>query len=144
MQIELRGQNLEELVQVATKMRDRIGQVPGVTEPDLSWRVGVPEVQIRIDREKAADLGYSVSDVARLMRNSIEGDTTFKYREGGDEYDIRMQLARFDRNRVSDVANIYLGQVGSGPIYLRDVAQISMGTGPNKIERKERERQVIV
>ncbi len=143
-QIELRGQNLEELVQVATEMRDRVGQVRGVTEPDLSWRVGVPEVQIRIDREKAADLGYSVSDVARLMRNSIEGDTTFKYRESGDEYDIRMQLARFDRNQVSDVANVYLGQVARGPVYLRDVAQISMGTGPNKIERKERERQVIV
>jgi HAE1 family hydrophobic/amphiphilic exporter-1 len=132
------------MVRVASTLRERISRVPGVTYTDLSWRVGVPEVQIRIDRDRAAELGYSVTDIARVLRTAIEGNTDFKYREHGDEYDLRVQLAQFDRNSVSGVGNVFLGQVQGGPVYLRDVAKVEVGTGPNKIERKDRERQVVV
>jgi hydrophobic/amphiphilic exporter-1 (mainly G- bacteria), HAE1 family len=143
-QIELRGRDLDEIVRVANTLRAKVAEVPGVSDTDLSWRVGVPEVQLHIDRDRAAELGYSVTDIARVMRTAIEGNTDFKYREGGDEYDLRVQLERFDRNSVAQVGKIFLGQVNGGPVYLRDVARIEIAAGPNKIERKDRERQVVV
>src|SRR5262249_55417377 len=135
---------LDEIVRVASTLRQTIAAVPGVTDTDLSWRVGVPEVQVHVDRDRAAELGYSVTDIARAMRTAIEGNTDFKYRESGDEYDLRVQLAQFDRNSVSQVGSIFIGKLDGGPVYLRDVAKAEVGTGPNKIERKDRERQVVV
>ncbi|MBI3920950.1 MAG: efflux RND transporter permease subunit [Armatimonadetes bacterium] len=143
-QIELRGPVIDELNTVASQIIKSLRTVPGVFAPDISWRVGKPEVKIEIDRLKASELGLSVAEIAQAVRDSIEGNTSYKYREGGDEYDLRIQLARLDRDDVSDVETILVDTSETGPVYLRDVARVYMGAGPTKIERKNREREVVV
>jgi len=143
-QIELRGPDIDEMNQVAAQIVRKVRTVKGVFAPDISWRIGKPEVQVHVDRVKAADMGLSVMEIAQSIRDSIEGNTNYKYREGGDEFDLRIQLTRVNRDDVSDVENLIVGSTDDGPLFLKDVAKVELGTGPTKIERKNRERQVVV
>ncbi len=141
--IELTGSDMGELLRVANAYRDRVAKVPGTLNADITWRVGKPEVRATVDRYRAADRGVSTFQVARALRTSLEGDTTAKYREGSNQYDIRVRLREVDRASVSDVSGLMVAY-NSGPIYVADVADVSLASGPTKIDRKNRQRMVAV
>jgi HAE1 family hydrophobic/amphiphilic exporter-1 len=143
--IELTGDNTEELDRTAQRIKQVISGVPGVINPDVSWKVGKPEVRAKIDRVKAADMGLTMQQIAAGLRTSIAGNTDIKFRTGGNEYDIDVRLREFDRYSLPDVGRTVVGATSSGaPIYLADVADLSFGIGPTKIERKNRQRKVSV
>lgn len=141
--IELSGSDMNELVRAAGMVKQRVTTVPGTLNVDTTWRVGKPEVRAQMDRNRAADRGVTTYQVASALRTSLEGDTTTKYREGADQYDIRVRLKQADRERVDEVSHLLVGY-SSGPVYLGDIADVSLATGPTKIERKNRQRMVAV
>ncbi len=141
--IELSGSDMGELVRIANAYRDRVAKVPGTLNADITWRVGKPEVRATVDRYRAADRGVSTFQVARSLRTSLEGDTTAKYREGSNQYDIRVRLREVDRASVADVSGLMIAH-NSGPVYVADVADVSLASGPTKIDRKNRQRMVAV
>jgi HAE1 family hydrophobic/amphiphilic exporter-1 len=143
LRIELSGTNTDELVRMASVIKARVESVPGTLNTDVTWQVGKPEVQAQVDRYRAADRGVSTSEVARALRTSLEGDTSSKYREGSDQYDIRVRLAKIDRSSVADVSGLMVAY-NDGPVYLADVADVQMASGPTKIDRKNRQRMVAV
>jgi HAE1 family hydrophobic/amphiphilic exporter-1 len=143
-EMNLRSSDAKVLNDLALRLRDQLKEIPGILNPDVSWRVGRPEVQVHIDRVRAAELGFSVSSIAATLRDALEGNTDAQYREAGDEYDIRVQLAEFDRRRLADVAEIILGTVDGQIVRLRDVASVDLGSGPTRIDREDRQRQVQV
>jgi HAE1 family hydrophobic/amphiphilic exporter-1 len=143
-QIALVGKDTETLLETATKVRNLIAQIPGIKDPDLSWSAGKPELQVRVDREKATSLGISLAEIAAALRTAYEGDTSAKFREAGQEYDIRVRLRPDQRQRLSDLNDLVVGYVQGAPVYLRDVASISLGEGPTKIERTDRQRRITV
>jgi len=142
-QIEISGADMDEILRVADEVKQRVAQVPGTLNADITWRVGKPEVQAEIDRYRAADRGVTTFQIARAVRTSLEGDTTSKYREGSDQYDIRVRLREVDRSSVDDVSDLMVAHY-SGPVYLADVADVSLASGPTKIDRKNRQRMVAV
>ncbi|MCJ7749746.1 MAG: efflux RND transporter permease subunit, partial [Armatimonadetes bacterium] len=141
--IELTGSDMGELIRVANAMRARVEQVSGTQNADVTWKVGKPEVQAKVDRYRAADRGVSTYQVARALRTSLEGDTSAKYREGSEQYDIRVRLQEVDRSSVGDVSGLMVAYNG-GPVYVADVANVSLTSGPTKIDRKNRQRMVAV
>ena len=142
--IELTGDNTAELNTVSQKVRAVVAGTEGTINPDVSWKVGKPEIKATVDRVRAAEMGFSVGQIASALRTSVEGSTDTHYRENGKEYDIRVRLNKFDRYNVSDVGRIVIGSVSGRPVFLQDVAQIVPDTGPTKIERKNRQRKVSV
>jgi len=96
-----------------------------------------------VDPYRAADRGVTTFEVARALRTSLEGDTTVKYREGSQQYDIRVRLKEVDRSSVAGVANLMVAH-HSAPVYLGDVADVSLASGPTQIDRKNRQRMVAV
>jgi HAE1 family hydrophobic/amphiphilic exporter-1 len=141
--IELTGENMQELTTVADRIKANVTKVPGTLNVDTTWKVGKPELRATIDRNRAADRGVTTAQVASALRTSLEGDTTTKYREGTTQYDIRVRLNEFDRRSVDQVQNLVVGYQ-NGPVYLGDIADVSMATGPTKIDRKNRQRMVAV
>jgi HAE1 family hydrophobic/amphiphilic exporter-1 len=125
-------------------VRNLIAQIPGIKDPDLSWSAGKPEMQVRVDREKATSLGISLAEIAAVLRTAYEGDTSAKFREAGQEYDIRVRVRPDQRQRLGDLNDLVVGYVQGAPVYLRDVASISLGEGPTKIERTDRQRRITV
>jgi len=144
LELELSGDDMDELNAVANKVTAAMRTVPGARNVDTSWKVGKPELQARIDRLRAADYGLSTAQIASALRTSLEGNTDTKFRQGGKEYDIRIRLAEPQRHSLQDVSKLVVGNTPSGPISLDQVASISVQTGPTKIDRKNRQRMVVV
>lgn len=147
-QVELLGFDLNQMKTVSEEIRDRLGKIPGVINPDISLRPGKPEAQVTIDREKASQFGLDVTAIGTALRSAYEGNIDAKFREQGEQFDIRVQFADLDRNRIDEVGAVVVGRVRQGdnwyPVRLNQVANISMGEGPNKIERKNRLRKATV
>jgi len=141
--IELSGNDMGELVRVARAIQAKVAEVSGTLNADISWKVGKPEVRAEVDRYLAADRGVTTWQVARALRTSLEGDTSAKYREGSNQYDIRVRLREFDRRSLQDVSSL-LAAYNNGPVYVADVANVSLASGPTKIDRKNRQRVVTV
>lgn len=143
-QMEVTGSNMDDIVRVADQIEEKMGKIPGVINIKNSWDVGKPELQVAIDRVRAADYGMSVAQVAGALRTSVVGNTNAKLRDLGDEYDIRIQLAKPDRRSTADISNVIVGSRNGSPVYLRDVADVELAAAPNKIDRKNRQRLVTV
>lgn len=142
--LEVTGQNVTELNNVSLDIRDTIAKVPGVINAEVSWKVGKPEIRVSVDRVKAANMGLSMAQIASALRTSIAGNTESKFRQNGNEYDIRVWLNDFDRNKLDDVRKIVVGSYNGMTVYLADVANIVDSTGPTIIERKNRQKKVSV
>ncbi len=143
-QVELLGDDFEVLNRAAAEVGARVRQVPGIIDLDTSWRVGRPELQVRVDRLKAASYGLSTGVVAASLRTAIQGSTDTKLRSGGQEYDIRVRLPESERESPEDVGSILIAAPGGRPIYVKDVADVTLATGPTQIDRKNRQRMVVV
>jgi HAE1 family hydrophobic/amphiphilic exporter-1 len=90
--VEVRGFDLEALDMLARGVAERIGDVPGVTDVDISREEGVPQQEIRVDRAKIADLGLSVRDVAEVIETAVAGSKAGEFRAAGNAYRILVQL----------------------------------------------------
>ncbi|MCS6860803.1 MAG: efflux RND transporter permease subunit [Abditibacteriales bacterium] len=148
-QLELLGFDLQRMRQVAEQIRARIATIPGIVDPDISLRPGKPEAQIVVDRVKASELGLDVTAIGLALRHAIEGNIDAKYREYGEQFDIRVRFRDFDRSNVEDIKDVIVGskkdpQGTIQPIRVQDVATVTLGEGPSKIERKDRLRKVTV
>lgn len=143
-EIEVSGSNLDELVIAARKIRALLDRSEGILTSDLSYKASRPEVQIQLDRERAAAYGLSVQQISGALRDAIEGNTDAKFRDNGEQYDIRVQYDRLNRDSVADVGSVIVATRDGVPIRVADVARILDGRGPTKINRKNRQRQVVV
>ncbi len=143
--VEISGDDMPRIETVAGQIYDVVRGTKGVYGADLSWREGRPEVQAHIDRDRAAQYGISVAQIASALHTSLEGDTTSKYRENGKEYDIRVSLPKAQRNIVSQVPNMVVGSTASGqPVYLYEVVRLEPAGGPTKMQRTNRQRTVTL
>ncbi len=143
-QVQLRGANLDDLASVAAQLRDRLAQMPGILDPDVSLRTGKPEVQVHIDRSRAAALSISPAQAGAILRDAIEGNTDSVLRVSGTETPIRVQLAGVNRSRPEDLRRIVVGASGGRPVTLGEVADLQMGAGPTAIDRVNGQRMVTV
>lgn len=140
----VRGDDYGAIQRAAVQALQVLKRVRGVKDADMSFRPGLPEAEIRVDRARAADLGTSVGEVARTARLALEGEVVAKYREGDRDYDIRVQLAP-EARRVVDVLpalTVPAAARGGQLVRLADVAHVAAGTGPATIERMDRQRQI--
>jgi HAE1 family hydrophobic/amphiphilic exporter-1 len=147
-QMDLLGFDLKQMDRIGQQIRARLATIPGIQFPDTSLRPGKPEAQVIVDREKAAEMGLDVTAIGQAVRNAIAGNEDTKFRERGEEFDIRVQFAAADRNRVEDLGSLIVGSKKvdnrTYPIRLEDVAEIRRGEGPSKIDRQDRLRKVAV
>jgi HAE1 family hydrophobic/amphiphilic exporter-1 len=143
-QYTVRGPDLQKLAQIADDATNKLRKTPGAVDVDSSLIVGKPEIGVHIDRARAADLGVQPSDVANALRLLIEGDQVSNYEEHGEEYEVHV---RADRRYRADEEGLRLLTVPSqrlGAVPLADVVALGHGTGPSRIDRLNRERQVTI
>lgn len=145
-QLSLRGENADQLVAAAVKIRDRLsaGAVKGVINADVSTTPGKPEIQAIPDRQRLADAGLTVGDIGAAVRTLYTGDDTAKFRTGGREYDIRVQLSPKDRNNPDIVQEVPVAFKQGNPVFLRQVATLNQKPSVDKIDRRDREIEVRV
>jgi len=134
-----RARQVAERIQ--TILRDHY---PAVTEPQVNMESGLPEVAVRIDRDKAYALGLNVATIGQEVRANIDGVTAGKFRTGGNEYDILVISTDAGRDQVVDLQGIYVTNVRGERIPLSSFASFDYGTGPVSISREDQRRTVHV
>jgi HAE1 family hydrophobic/amphiphilic exporter-1 len=128
----------------AEHVADLLKQISGTADVRLSSDDGKPETRIDIDREKLAALGLSIAEVGATLNIALAGNDDSKFRDGNDEYDIRIALDEFDRSKISDLAKLTFVNSKGQQIELQQFADIYQTTGPTKLQRRDRINSIIV
>lgn len=117
---------------------------PGTVQPQLSSGTGMPEVEISVDREKMSALGLGLDNVGLTLQMVFQGNTSLKYVENDYDYDIDIRADRFYRESIDDVAGLTFVNAQGSRITLDQFADIRLGTGPNRLERYNRNPSVSI
>ncbi len=144
--ISMVGTDFSQLLHAASLVQGVVDKTPGTYGSDLSFKASQPEVQVRLDRLRASQYGLNVGDVATTVSTALQGDITAQYRDPKDanEYNIDVILAKSERQSIYTVGDIPVGYQNGNPIPLGDVANVSLGAGPTRVDRLNRLRQVSV
>jgi CzcA family heavy metal efflux pump len=142
--IELYGHDMAKAMEYAEQVKRAITRVQGIEDVSVSRTEEKPEIKVVVDREKAARLGLDVRTIGKTVETMFAGTTATRYREGGDEYDIRIRLRPEDRQRIQDLQDVYVNTPLGGQVCLANFAEMEQGFGPSRIERKDQARYITV
>lgn len=144
LQVEVRGYDLNILTALATHAADAMRGVPGVVDLEISKIAGVPQQEIRIDREKIADVGLTVRDVTEALETAFAGSRAGEFRAAGDSYRILVQLEDAEKRSPDEVLDLTLSTPAGDSVALRNLVSSEAGRGPQLIERRNQQRLVKV
>lgn len=142
--VEIRGYELATLDALAGRVVNLIVDVPGITDVQSSLEAGIPQQEIRVNREKVADLGLSVRDVTQLLQTAVAGSKAGEYRTGGNSYRILVQLKDAEKRSLDEILNLTLTTESGEKVALRNVVASELSRGPILIDRKDQQRMVTV
>ncbi len=142
--IQIKGENLQQIEQVAVQIRDAVRAVEGAVDVDLDIGDPKPEFHVVIDRERAAALGLNTYTIASALRSEIYGAEATKLRQGGDQWGIVVRVPEGDRSSVEDILALPVPSVTGQMVRLSSVAEVELATGPTEIKRRDQERVVRV
>lgn len=143
-QLIVNGANREEVEKGADILMNVLKNIPGTADVRLSSEEGKPETRIDIDRQKLAQFGLTIAQVGASLRVALTGDNDSKFRDGDNEFDLRIVLDKFDRTEISGIKNLtFLNDKGQS-IQLQQFADIYQTTGPTKLQRRNRINSVTV
>ncbi|HUI64993.1 MAG TPA: efflux RND transporter permease subunit [Bacteroidota bacterium] len=138
------GPEYADALGAATMLADLVRKIPGTADVRLSSEEGKPEMRVEVDREKMAQLGLSMGDVGQALRIAYNGDDDSKYREGSSEYPIRVLLDKSDRSRTANIGTLTFSNRRGQLVELNAFANLSVATGPTKLQRQNRNYAVTV
>ena len=150
-EVNLTGKEFGELATYSDQIVGQLQAIPG--QPPLvegvemaysSLDVGNPERRVVPDRERCADLGFNVSDIADIIQTLVGGSIVDTYKEGGDEFDITLIGPPREIRTEQDLGDIILQAPSGGHVTLRDLARIVYTVGPTKVEHIDQDRSVTI
>jgi HAE1 family hydrophobic/amphiphilic exporter-1 len=142
-QFVLRGPELRGLQEYSERLLEKVKTIPGVVDADTTLNAGKPEVSVRMDRPKAADLGVPLAEAAEALRLLVGGDAVTTYNEGGEQYEVHVRAEADDRDSEAALGRLPIPS-RLGTVALEDVARFTRGEESADIRRLSRQRQVTV
>lgn len=142
--IEISGDDFAKLGELAEQIKREIQNIPGIADLKDNFDRTKPEIQVLVDREKAALFGLNTAMIGSTVRTAINGTEASKYRVGEDEYDITVRLGKQQRNEIETLENLYLTNKDGNKIPLSSVAKVKFSGSIGAINRKDLKRVVTV
>jgi hydrophobic/amphiphilic exporter-1 (mainly G- bacteria), HAE1 family len=143
-QFNVRGNDMDELVRATDKLKAELANIKGLVDLDTTFRGGKPELEVQVDRERAATFGVPVSSIASTVRAFIGQDAVSELKDGVDVYDIVIRLPKDQERRLEQLSNLKVRAMDGRLVELSNVVHIGQGTAPTQIERQSRQRQITV
>lgn len=134
----------EDALEYATKAAQLLEKIPGSSQVKLTSEDGNPEVVVKLDRDKMNALGLDVAMVGMTMQTAYAGNTDTKYRAGDTEYDINIRYDEIGRGTIEDIKNLKFINSKNQAITLEQFADITYGSGPTLLERRDKSPSVSV
>lgn len=144
LQFVMRGPDLAVLETASRTLVDQVKQMPGLVDVDTTLNAGKPELQVNIDRPKAADMGVAIGDAAEALRLLVGGDEVTNYNEGGEQYEVHLRARAQDRETEAAIGGMTLPSSRLGTVTLENVADFTRRAAPADISRLSRQRQVTI
>ena len=141
---EIYGYDFELTDSVAARMQRMLRAIPGTADVLISRSDYQPEYRVEFDREKLALYGLDLATAANYMRNRINGATASRFREDGEEYDIKVMYEPEARTSIADIENVLMYNSAGQAVRIKDVGTVVERFSPPTIERKDRERIITV
>lgn len=138
------GPNADSVSIFAEQALDVMRKIPGTLQQSLSVENGMPEIDVVVNRDKMSALGLGLDNVGLTMQMNFQGSSTMKYTEGNYEYDINIRADKAFRQQAEDVENLTFINNKGDVVKLSQFADIRLGTGPNKLERYNRNSSVTI
>jgi HAE1 family hydrophobic/amphiphilic exporter-1 len=143
-EIKIFGKDISILKEIGDNVVERIRGVEGLRDVTHSLAEGKPEYHITIEREKASRMGLKVSQVGNAIQTATLGKVATRFREGNEEIDIRVRFEEKFRDRLEDIRNIPIMTPLNTTVSLGEVAVITRGEGPIRINRENQARVITV
>src|SRR5215472_2222494 len=141
----VRGPELSKLAEISKAAADRMAKYPELVDVNPSLNLNTPELQVKVDRQRAADIGVRMTDVSDAVRLFYSGkDEITRFKEGSEQYPVTMQLLPEQRDTPEVLARMMVPSSKLGQVRLENFAAIQRGAGPATLQRYNREFQVSV
>jgi HAE1 family hydrophobic/amphiphilic exporter-1 len=150
-QISVRGPDVEELDRLSRQLTAALRGIRGVADVESSLEKSKPELRVRIDRARAADLGLNAGPIASTLRAAVAGTVASTVEDAaGDSHDVRVRLRPDQRRFGPDLLALTVPTDKDDDrgdkilVPLRELATVDAGTGPSTIRRKDLQREVRI
>jgi len=142
--IKIFGFDRKITTSLGDELESRMKNIDGVIDIKKSYSQPKPEYQIRINRDRVSALGLSVYQVATTIETAVKGKLATRFREGGEEYNVIVQLDESYRQSRTDLENIFITSITGNQVPLKNVASIVLGEAAAQIDREDQERMINV
>lgn len=147
-QFVLQAGDLAKLNEYNQQMLDKLRQSPVLVNVDSNLKLSKPELRVNIHRDKAADLGVSVREIATTLQVLFGGQTVTKFKRQGDQYDVIVQLERAARFTPRDLDRVYVraggGSANAALVQLSNLVDVTATVGPREINHFNRLRSATI
>ena len=126
------------------KIMDEVRRYPGLQGADTDLRLNKPELKVRIDRDRAADAGVQVETVARTLETMLGGRQVTRFKRGGEQYDVIVQLEAGERRAPDDISDIYVRGRGDAMVPLATLASVNESVSPRELNHFGQRRAVTI
>ncbi len=143
-QIKLKGPEHEVLTELADQVVDEISTVDGIYNPESAASDGVPQMNITVDKDKAAMYGLTQEQVLGQVQLQFTGQVATKYREDGQEMDVSLMYPEDQRSSIEDLHDMKIQTMQGSTISLDEVAEFKQMSGPVSLLRENQQPQMNV
>ncbi|MFQ5846367.1 MAG: efflux RND transporter permease subunit [Candidatus Methylomirabilales bacterium] len=142
LEVEVKGDSLKQIRTISERLQGDLRRLPQINFVNTSFEAGNPELQIRVDRAKASQLGLSAREVGYVVETMVHGTQAGEFRERGKDLDLVLKGALQDIRRTQDLDQIVFFTPAGRLVKLSDVAAVRFDTGPTKVDHIDRDRAI--
>jgi HAE1 family hydrophobic/amphiphilic exporter-1 len=143
-QFLISGPDLKDLEKYSSAILEKMRNIPDAVDIDSTLISGKPEIQLEIDRKKAADLGVRVGDISQALNLLVAGQQVSTFNDGGDQFEVHVRAQNKFRADQESLKRLVVPSSKLGTVSLDQLVIYKEGTGPSSIDRVNRKRQVTL
>jgi multidrug efflux pump len=140
----LTSDSYQNLAQVVRSFQEEIAKNPGIVSVDTDLRLNKPEISMEVDRERAADMGVPVDQIARAVETMMGGRQVTRYKREGDQYDVIVQTASTGRDTPDDIERVFVRGRGDAMIPLSALVKIKEVVVPRELNHFSQRRSASI
>lgn len=138
--IEVKGEELDELNQLCSSIKEKISGIPGIYDIKTSMEQGAPEVNVKIDRLKSGIYGINLSEVTSQISDKLNGKDAGTYENKGETIDISIKVPEVSLAEIEQIEIIQ----GEKKYRLGEIADIEITSAPREINRVNQSRTGMI
>ena len=142
--VEVSGEDLDELVRIAEEVKRVIKKIPGIVDLRDDYDSGRPELRFLVDRQRAALAGLSSEVIAETLKAAVRGMELGTYREGDEDYDITLRFREDQRNDLNSILRLRVSDAEGNQVPLSSITRLSYESGTGSIQRTDERRTITV